>query len=201
MKLKDMVTISSGSIKFEEQNNSENSLKKVLLVNAVNLSDLGVLELGLEGDGAHVAKSVYVTEELYHSKGLKAGDILFMSRGSNLRAGIVREIDTEHALIPSQNFLVIRAGDKILPEVIVAYLNSEKGQAELDALCTGAALRHISLSKMKEFQIDLPEKAIQTQIATLFLKNVEVLQSLTQLYQQQERTFEAVTYQLFNEGK
>lgn len=74
-------------------------------------------------------KYVYVSAEKLHDNVLKVGDIVLMSRGSNMRAAIVNQQDADKDLIASPNCLVLTANlNYVLPEVIVAFLNSELGQ-------------------------------------------------------------------------
>lgn len=196
MKLKDMAVVSSaGVIKYEDLKVDKFD-KEVVLLTGANISELGCLSLIADKQESNLRK-VFVEEELFQSKKLDAGDIVFMSRGSSLRAVIVREEDLQFDLLPSPNFLIIKAkSGLVLPEIIVAFLNSVLGQQVLDRLTTGAALKNVPVGKLKDIDFVLPTQESQDLLAALFYKNIDALKAIDELYLQQVKTFQAALNQL-----
>lgn len=192
MKLNEIAKIASaGAIKFEDVAVEKYNQEAVLLTGG-NILELGYLSLIKEGPSSNL-KCVFVEKSLFQAKRLEAGDIVFMSRGASLRAAIVNEGDAELGLLPSPNFLVIKADSKIIqPELIVAYLNSAIGQFELEKITVGAALKNVPVGKLKELEIVVPDASEQTQVKKLFYKNIEALQAINTLYERQAKTFESV---------
>ena len=195
MKLKEMADVSSaGIIKYEEVKVDKYDTEVVLLT-GTNISERGNLSLAENN-----LKKVFVEDDLWLSKKLEAGDIVFMSRGSSLRAAVVREEDTKLNLLPSPNFLVIKAKENVvLPEVVVTFLNSGLGQQVLDRLTTGSSLRNVSVGKLKEIDLILPTKEKQALLKSIFYKNIEALVALDILYDQHDKTFQAAVSHFMGE--
>ena len=124
MKLDNVLSVKVGVARFETTDEGVNNLAQVGLVNGANISELGDLDF-VDAE----LKYVYVSAEKLHDNVLKVGDIILMSRGSNMRAAIVNQQDADKGLIASPNCLVLTANlNYVLPEVIVAFLNSDLGQ-------------------------------------------------------------------------
>ena len=127
---------------------------------------------------------------------LLENDILLMARGSNFRAAIFQEIDLEIPSIASPNIFVIRCKDRVLPEVIVSFINSGHGQALMDEISIGSTVRGLSISSLKNLEINVPEAEQQKLISSIFYANIEALGLLDKLKVQQKLTVEASLQQL-----
>ncbi|USI87950.1 restriction endonuclease subunit S [Acinetobacter johnsonii] len=159
---------------METTDEGVNNLAQVGLVNGANISELGDLDF-VDAE----LKYVYVSAEKLHDNVLKVGDIVLMSRGSNMRAAIVNQQDADKGLIASPNCLVLTANlNYVLPEVIVAFLNSELGQKTLDSLSTGATIKNVPARKIKDIDLRVPDLAVQNKIAQIFKQNIETLKAL-----------------------
>ncbi len=199
MKLKEIAEVNSaGMIKYEEIEVAPLTQPAILLSGA-NLLELGYLSLIKRGEGANLRR-VYVEPAVFEAKRLEAGDVIFMSRGASFRATVVQAEDATFDLIPSPNFTVIKANSmKILPEVIVSFLNSPIGQAKLEGLAVGTAIRNVPVGKLRSLELTVPTLEEQRQLQQLFYKNIEVLTAMSALYRQQNATFQAVVNQMMGE--
>ena len=195
MKLDNVLSVKVGVAQFETTDESVNNLAQVGLVNGANISELGDLDF-VDAE----LKYVYVSAEKLHDNVLKVGDIVLMSRGSNMRAAIVNQQDADKGLIASPNCLVLTANlNYVLPEVIVAFLNSELGQKTLDSLSTGATIKNVPARKIKDIDLRVPDLAVQNKIAQIFKQNIETLKSLKVLQMQQKITANAAIQKLMAE--
>lgn len=195
MKLDNVLSVKVGVAQFETTDEGVNNLAQVGLVNGANISELGDLDF-VDAE----LKYVYVSAEKLHDNVLKVGDIVLMSRGSNMRAAIVNQQDADKGLITSPNCLVLTANlNYVLPEVIVAFLNSELGQKTLDSLSTGATIKNVPARKIKDIDLRVPDLAVQNKIAQIFKQNIETLKSLKVLQMQQKITANAAIQKLMAE--
>lgn len=195
MKLDNVLSVKVGVAQFETTDEGVNNLAQVGLVNGANISELGDLDF-VDAE----LKYVYVSAEKLHDNVLKVGDIVLMSRGSNMRAAIVNQQDADKGLIASPNCLVLTANlNYVLPEVIVAFLNSELGQKTLDSLSTGATIKNVPARKIKDIDLRVPDLAVQNKIAQIFKQNIETLKSLKVLQMQQKITANAAIQKLMAE--
>lgn len=195
MKLENILSVKVGVAQFENTNENSNNLLKVGMVNGTNLSELGDLDL----IGAEL-KHVYISAEKLGDNALKAGDIVLMSRGSNMRAAIVSQQDAEKVLIASPNCLVLTANSNyVLPEVIVAFFNSEFGQKTLDSLSTGAAIKNVPARKIKDIDLTVPDIGAQSKIVQIFNQNIQTLKKLEALRVQQQNAANAAIQKLMAE--
>ena len=195
MKLDNVLSVKVGVAQFETTDEGVNNLAQVGLVNGANISELGDLDF-VDAE----LKYVYVSAEKLHDNVLKVGDIVLMSRGSNMRAAIVNQQDADKDLIASPNCLVLTANlSYVLPEVIVAFLNSELGQKTLDSLSTGATIKNVPARKIKDIDLSVPDLEVQNKIAQIFKQNIETLKSLKVLQMQQKITANAAIQKLMAE--
>ena len=195
MELDNVLSVKVGVAQFETTDEGVNNLAQVGLVNGANISELGDLDF-VDAE----LKYVYVSAEKLHDNVLKVGDIVLMSRGSNMRAAIVNQQDADKGLIASPNCLVLTANlNYVLPEVIVAFLNSELGQKTLDSLSTGATIKNVPARKIKDIDLRVPDLAVQNKIAQIFKQNIETLKSLKVLQMQQKITANAAIQKLMAE--
>ena len=195
MKLDNVLSVKVGVAQFETTDEGVNNLTQVGLVNGANISELGDLDF-VDAE----LKYVYVSAEKLHDNVLKVGDIVLMSRGSNMRAAIVNQQDADKGLIASPNCLVLTANlNYVLPEVIVAFLNSELGQKTLDSLSTDATIKNVPARKIKDIDLRVPDLAVQNKIAQIFKQNIETLKSLKVLQMQQKITANAAIQKLMAE--
>jgi len=92
---------------------------------------------------------------------LRAGDLLFRSRGRSNGAALVEEgIDLAVLAAP---MLLIRP-HKVLPAYLCWYINLPTTQAQLSTLAEGTSVRMISAEALKALEVPLPSLAVQQRI-------------------------------------
>ncbi len=128
---------------------------------------------------------------------LEEGDVVLLSKGNSIRAGYVTAEVANLNVIASTNFILLRPNeDKLVGEVLVAYFNSPAGQNLLDSISRGAAIKNISLSSIKNLEIELPTLEKQQEIAELFHASNQAYQSTLDLAAQQKKVATACISQL-----
>lgn len=186
-KISDIIEdISVGINRFEDIQNANNNLKEGHLLIGHNIGENGLINL-------LGAKSVFVEQSLATRKQLKVGDIVFLSKGTNLRAALVTDgLECEKVFAPATCLVIQPNQDKILSEVLVTFLNSQYGQAMLKNLSKGATIQHIPASTLKDIEINVPLMPQQVKIAEIFHAHNETMLSLETLKIQQVKTTEAL---------
>ena len=109
-------------------------------------------------------ETVYVKETgaLNKSK-LEPNDVIVSIKGSTFNAAIADE--SINGFVISANLLAFKLNDDILPEIVVAYLNSPKGQSEMQARSAGAVQKALNMKSLMGIAIPIPEKKKQTIIS------------------------------------
>ncbi|OYQ73589.1 restriction endonuclease subunit S [Wohlfahrtiimonas chitiniclastica] len=186
MKLENIAVIkSSGQVKSVDS--SQEGFEGFYLVGGNNVTDLGTLT-GIENQ-----QPQYVSLKDIENKKLLVGDVILLSKGTQIRAALITEEDARKNLIASSTFINIRLKPGTLyPEVLVSYLNSSVGQANLNQLIQGTVLKNIPIKNLRDLEISLNEDIDQKLIAQLFHQNIKVLNDLDNLIDQQKNTFDTV---------
>ncbi len=114
---------------------------------------------------------------------LKEDDVLFAGRGSRFFAVHVREV--EDCSVASPHFYVLRSkkAEKILPEFLVWYLNSQAAQKFYAANQEGSALPYLSRKTLAALPIQLPDLEIQNKIVSTYKcwnRQRQLLEELTE---------------------
>lgn len=192
-KLIDIASIQSGlsAANQREMSELETGFIEVVCLTGNNLLENGLVKLT---DGE--LKKVYVEQSRLEGHILQDRDILLMARGTNFRAALLTEYDLNVPSIASPNVFVIRCGEKILPEVLVSFINSGLGQALMDEIAIGSTVRSLSIAGLKNLEISVPEIEHQKLITSIFYANIEALTLLDKLKAQQLITVEASLQQL-----
>jgi len=185
MKLDNIAVIkSSGQVKSVDS--WQEDFEGFYLVGGNNVTDLGTLA-GIENQQLQ-----YVSLKDIENKKLLAGDVILLSKGTQIRAALITEEDARKNLIASSTFINIRLKPRTLhPEVLVSYLNSSVGQANLNQLIQGTVLKNIPIKNLRDLEISLNEDIDQMLISQLFHQNIKVLNDLDSLIDQQKNTFDA----------
>lgn len=97
--------------------------------------------------------SVKETDLLEKSR-MAPGDIIFTVKGTNFR-GVIADESIRDFMI-SANMVALTLSDKILPEIVVAYLNSPAGQREIQSRASGGVTRGLSIKSLLEIPIPIP---------------------------------------------
>jgi restriction endonuclease S subunit len=92
----------------------------------------------------------------------REGDVLLAVKGSSFKTSLV-DADSKDRIF-SPNIISLRINEKmLLPEIVVAYLNSPEGKHEIDSIARGVCTTSISTNNLLELEIPVPP--LKTQIA------------------------------------
>lgn len=126
-------------------------------VAVIQMKDIDDTNLLLAGEAIRVALPKGKTRHL-----LRAGDLLFRSRGRSNGAAQVPE-GIGPAVLAAPMLLIRPHG--ALPAYLCWYLNAPAAQAQLAALAEGTSVRMISAEALKMLDIPLPSPSVQRRIA------------------------------------
>ncbi|KAF1078218.1 restriction endonuclease subunit S [Methanogenium sp. MK-MG] len=132
------------------------------IMRLVNISDLS------EGVVDHTTikeMSVRATKKTEENR-IRTGDVLVTLRGTALRAALVDEKSS--GAVISSNIVALRFTEDILPDVVVAWFNSLRGQQALNALSGGSTIQGMKISEMMEIRIPVPPLEIQRDIVEFY---------------------------------
>lgn len=170
---------------------AENFVEASLLTGQ-SLNDNGFLHVNTD-----TTKTVFVDQDLIEKKKLKAGDIVFLAKGTNLRAAIVTPEQEQLNLFAPATCLVIKVNTSlVLPEFLTVFLNSEYGQAVLTSLNKGTVIMNIPVSGLKDIEINLPEFSKQEIIAQAFYQHHRALMLLEEMKKSHLKVMEATIQKL-----
>jgi type I restriction enzyme S subunit len=145
-----------------------------LLVPMIFIKDLKNGIIILDSEQKRTLKDSKSLEKLK----LKEKDILVAMRG-DFRSAIVHSEATEYII--NQNLVGLRLNNKILPEVLVIFLNSKKGQQQLTAKSTGTTVPSITIRDLLDIQVPVPPIEIQKILVDYFTS----IQEYTTLVQEE----------------
>lgn len=170
---------------------AENFVEASLLTGQ-SLNDNGFLHVNTD-----TTKTIFVDQDLIEKKKLKAGDIVFLAKGTNLRAAIVTPEQEQLNLFAPATCLVIKVNTSlVLPEFLTVFLNSEYGQAVLTSLNKGTVIMNIPVSGLKDIEINLPEFSKQEIIAQAFYQHHRALMLLEEMKKSHLKVMEATIQKL-----
>lgn len=96
---------------------------------------------------------------------VRAGDVLFMSRGVRNAATLLAEVPEPS--LPAGSFYVLRAGPAILPAYLAWCLNQPQIQAAIAQVRTGAGAPIVQRANFEAIPIPVPPMERQGQLARL----------------------------------
>ncbi|MCA4789740.1 restriction endonuclease subunit S [Acinetobacter towneri] len=177
--------------------NKFNDAKAENLVEASLLTGQSLNDNGFLNVNTDTTKAVFVDQDLIEKKKLKAGDIVFLSKGTNLRAAIVTPEQEQLNLLAPATCLVIKVNSTtVLPEFLTVFLNSEYGQAVLTSLNKGTVIMNIPVSGLKDIEINLPDLSKQEIIAQAFYQHHQALMLLEEMKKAHLKVMEATIQKL-----
>ncbi len=98
---------------------------------------------------------------------IQAKDIIITIKGTVLKAALADE--SVKGFVISANLIAFKLSDIVLPEIVVAYLNSPKGQKELQSRSAGAVQKALNLKSLLDIRVPVPDKKKQMSLAKYFL--------------------------------
>ncbi len=87
------------------------------------------------------------------------GDVIIAVKGSTFKAATI-DSSSRNRII-SSNLVALRLNNMIKPEILVAYLNSQEGQHQLNLRSKGATIPAINPNDLLEIEIPIPSDKTQ----------------------------------------
>lgn len=140
-------------------------------VTPFEFAEVGLPDLHLWQPIEHdIEKTVYLKSAPKDSVLVQPGDIVISIKGSVGRVALMGSVAQHRPTIVSQSCLILRMGaswhtKNISPEVLVMYLRSPHGKAQLEGLQVGAGVQHISPGTlMTAVMVPLPSEQTYIEI-------------------------------------
>lgn len=132
-----------------------------LLVPIISIKDLkkGIIILDPE------QKRKLKDERSLEKSKIKEKDVLVAMRG-DFRSAIVHSEATEYTI--NQNLVGLRLNNKMLPEVLVEFLNGKIGQQQLTSRSKGTTIPSITIRDLLNIQVPVPPMEIQKNLVKYF---------------------------------
>jgi restriction endonuclease S subunit len=154
--LKDIAEVITGYTFRTALQGKENSSLFVLQAKNI-LDNSSVDEDGLDG----------IDFENYWSKAIvKKGDVVISSKG-NFRAGAINQ-GLKNIIATSSVYILRPKSDNILSEYLAIFLNSQKGQKQINEKSTGAVINTILRKDLENIKVALPDIETQKKIIDLY---------------------------------
>lgn len=99
----------------------------------------------------------------------KKGDVLYIKDGATTGIAAINQYDFPFSMLSSLALLRPKT-NKFLSEYLCHYLNNERNKTHLMGNMGGAAIKRLTLAKIKKFVIPLPPLALQQQFASIVTK-------------------------------
>lgn len=131
---------------------------------------------------------------------LKSGDVAILTKGTAVRAAYINDDYAALNLIPSMSITIARLHkNKLLGEVLVAFINSPKGQVLVKNLQQGVLIPGLPLNQLKELEVPIPDFKIQKKISELFCVNIDCYLKTVALAEQQNQAANSIMFKLMEE--
>ena len=120
------------------------------VVKIINTKDL---ENGKINSDSINSVSVKKTPLLEKSR-IEAGDLIVTTKGTNFKAAVADQSVANSVI--SANLIAIKLSNEVQPEIVAAYLNSSRGQRDLQALSSGSSIQGLNANSLLEIQVPIP---------------------------------------------
>jgi restriction endonuclease S subunit len=135
-----------------------------------------------------VEKTVYLKTHPKEESLLRPGDIVLSVKGTVGRAALVGDAARRGKTVVSQSCVILRLSLQqrvpLPPEVLLMYLRSPHGQAQLEGLQVGAGVQHISPGTlMSAYSVPLPPYETCQEIQAEFAKLCELEDQMSAIKQ------------------
>lgn len=135
--------------------------------------------------------TVYVKETNALAKSrIDVNDIILATKGSNFKAALATEQIKNYVV--SANLIAFSLNKEILPDLIVAYLNSSNGQTQLNSIAAGAAQKSLNLKSLMKLKIPVPPLKVQTILAEYFSLSSEYFQLVSREQQLRKKITDSI---------
>lgn len=187
VKLKEIVDLNSG---YQGKTIPGDSYRQIKLV---NVSKEGILDYsGLETFDAEKVAEKYL---------LRREDIIIKAKSGDHTAALIEE-ETD-SLVATAHFILMRLKEgwkeKISPEYLVMYLNSQEAQDYLTRHSTGTVLPIIKISTLEEMEIPVPKEEVQNKLSRLYGLMLEEKRLMQSIMVQREKQLTAQLRKMLEE--
>ena len=142
------------------------------------------------------ANTMFVPQEYYDrldsKRKAKVGDVLYSVVGS---FGIPVYIKDDKPFVFQRHIAILRPNEKILPQFLYYTMMSKAFYAKADAAAIGAAQRTVSLTALRNIEIDVPPIEEQTKIVSI----LSAYDNLIENNQKQIKLLEEAAQRLYKE--
>lgn len=104
---------------------------------------------------------------------IKAGDLIFKSRGSDFCAVLFRE-DLDNHIFTAPLFRIRVKSKKILPEYLLYLLNNKKTKTYWQKEAKGTSIKLISKEVLRDLSFKLPDLETQKRVSEYFILSFQV---------------------------
>jgi len=155
---------------------------------AVELLELGIPELGGWAPVGHDLEKKARVKGRKDLPTLEQGDLVLSIKGTIGKVGFVGNVEPE-GVVSSQSCVALRVAsnmrDKVSAEFLLMYLRSAAGQAQLEALQTGATVQHISpQSLLTSFLVPMPTAEERATVEADYQRLCQMEQDVERIQQQ-----------------
>lgn len=158
-------------------------------VEVINIKDINDGRI----DTASLEKRVVTSAKSSNYEAIREGDIVIATRGPQFRVGVADKQAEGHLI--TSNLIALRLDQqKVLPEVLAAYLNSPDGQHNLTAISKGVTVPSIGQKELLGITVPLPPMEAQQHIRD-YLQSTE--DYLTTLRAEEETVKKIRDYAIF----
>ena len=105
-------------------------------------------------------------EKLRANSFVNSGDVLFSSRGS-FKAGVYRG-ELDNVMASASLYILHVTSNQLLPEYLSIYLNSKRGQSEIQSILTGTIIKAILIKDLEMIRIVVPPLERQQKIIDIY---------------------------------
>ena len=146
-----------------------------------------------------IDKSVLPQEELKteadEKKITKEGDIV-IKLNSPYDSAVITE-ETKGCIVPSFCAIIrLLENPGITPSYIQAFLNSRLCKDQIDSSVQGAIMTLVTVGKLREIEIPLPEETKQHSIGSTYLETLDKLKILKEIIELEKQKNDAFFYEL-----
>ena len=123
---------------------------------------------------------------------LKAGDVLFQSRGSRHPVAVVR--DGVHGIAALGLHVIRPNGRHLLPDYLVWYMNHPRTQVKLKDAARGSYIPFVAKGDLAAFSIPIPSLEVQDRIGRIDQLGRQERQQLSRLSELLQEQTDAATW-------
>ncbi|MFY1111580.1 MAG: restriction endonuclease subunit S [Methanosarcinaceae archaeon] len=184
MKLRDLVTIRKTGLSSYYLNGKD------VTIPLINIKDI---QGGIISTESIDRVSIRKTAALEKSR-VNEGDIIISMRGLNFKSAVVDKSASGFPI--SSNLVALTLSEKIKPEVLAAYFESQRGQREILARAGGASIKGLTLETLLNIPIPIPDPNKQELLSNYLMLAKEYEQIMRKEMELREKINNAILEQM-----